>query len=88
MTAAPAGPSAVFIFAGAGLSRSAPTSLAMFDGLRDALLTGLGLQRYVPVWGMDMTKEQRRIKRDSARAVFRGTRGRRCRCTGLAREGS
>jgi hypothetical protein len=62
MTATPFDPREVFVFAGAGLSRSGPTSLAMFDGLRDALLRGLDLGRYVPVWGTDLTEEQRRIK--------------------------
>jgi catechol 2,3-dioxygenase-like lactoylglutathione lyase family enzyme len=52
----------VFNFAGAGLSRSSPTALPVFDGLRDVLLRGLDLEQYVPVWGTDLTSAQRRIK--------------------------
>jgi hypothetical protein len=57
----PTDPREVFIFAGAGVSMSAPTSLPLFDWLRDTLLTASHFQRYVPTAG-PLTAEQRRVK--------------------------
>ncbi|MFL0243508.1 SIR2 family protein [Mycobacterium sp. SMC-18] len=60
MTRPPTDPADVFVFAGAGLSMSAPTSLPLFDWLRDTLLQALGFGQYVP--GRDaVTAEQRRV---------------------------
>jgi hypothetical protein len=38
----------LFVFAGAGVSRSAPAGLPMFGPLRDELLRQVGLDRYLP----------------------------------------
>jgi hypothetical protein len=57
----PSDPTEVFVFAGAGLSMSAPTALPLFDWLRDTLLQALKFDQYVPDEGM-LTAEQRRVK--------------------------
>lgn len=38
----------LFVFAGAGVSRSAPSGLPMFNPLRDELLQQIGLEDYLP----------------------------------------
>lgn len=40
----------LFVFAGAGVSLSAPAGLPQFSWIRDELLTQLGLAAYVPPW--------------------------------------
>ncbi|MEW1881067.1 SIR2 family protein [Rhodococcus sp. NPDC080181] len=69
---APATSSDLFVFAGAGVSMSAPTSLPSFNSMRDAVLTQLGFRDYVQTdWNADPSANQKVI-RDMAPEPFFG----------------